>query len=338
MEAHRVLNMDALFDILPGIPMPVDDVNATLSKMWEAEQIDGELADSDFRASQMNLILHFGLKTTGDEAICAFNQAIEFAQRYPCRIIILSPQEETKGDAVLKGKLYSQCFIGNTDRELCCCEALILGYAIDESTFLENQVSLWLESDLPTYHWFHRVPSKRIEDYYLPFLKRCRRVLFDSEIEGKELLAINWPSSIRVSDLSFCRTLPLRQHVGQFLSAYPSQNLIEKLKLIRLSCVNAFRSEADYLDQWQKRGIGKCADEVAVAFDSIQFDSGSEKSENTIQSQWEFDGSEKYLEWKYNFKTKNGLIKSNIDGYPIEHTFHAPLLGSTKTLAEAIFF
>ena len=43
----------------------------------------------------------------------------------------------------------------------------MLGYTPDDAEFLEHQISVWLESDLPTYHWFHRVPEERILRSYL---------------------------------------------------------------------------------------------------------------------------------------------------------------------------
>jgi len=51
----------------------------------------------------------------------------------------------------------------------------MLGYPIHTPGFLENQVMIWLENDLPVYHWLHRVPARRIEEIYLPYLKLCTR-------------------------------------------------------------------------------------------------------------------------------------------------------------------
>src|SRR5690606_31892939 len=125
----------------------VSAVTKTLREMWKVSHDSGQDAPSEFRASQMNLILHFGLSTTGEEARKAFDSAVSFAQRYPCRIIVLCPEEKKEGESILEGKLCSQCFIGDDQRQMCCCEALILSYPTKESGFLDNQVSIWLESE-----------------------------------------------------------------------------------------------------------------------------------------------------------------------------------------------
>ena len=71
--------MTELIDVLPGIKLPVGAVSEELSKMWGGNK---ENALSEFRASQMNLVLHFGRTVSPDEAKARFEIAVRFAQRF----------------------------------------------------------------------------------------------------------------------------------------------------------------------------------------------------------------------------------------------------------------
>ena len=126
--------------------------------MWEGDASPD--SPSEFRASQMNVVLHFGLDVTPEDAKLRFDALIRFAQRYPSRIIVLCPTRELQSG--MSAKLFSQCYIGETHREMCCCEALLLGYKSEDVGYLANQVSIWLEGDLPTYHWLSGVPSAQL--------------------------------------------------------------------------------------------------------------------------------------------------------------------------------
>ena len=121
--------------------------------MWEADASLG--SPSEFRASQMNLVLHFGLDVNEADARARFDTVIRFAQRYPSRIIVLCPTREE--GAGMRAKLFSQCYIGETHREMCCCEACCCYKS--KPGYLANQVSIWLEGDLPRYHWFMVCPT-----------------------------------------------------------------------------------------------------------------------------------------------------------------------------------
>jgi hypothetical protein len=76
--AHPIL------DNLSGFPLKVSEALLALDKAWAEE---GEEAS---RASQMNLILMFGATVTPADAQARFDEAVLFAQRYPCRVIVLA--------------------------------------------------------------------------------------------------------------------------------------------------------------------------------------------------------------------------------------------------------
>ena len=108
--------MERLIDKLPGVAMSVESVTDTLRHMWDADAGGGQ-GPMDFRASQLNLILHFGLSTTVGEGQEHFNTAIRFAQKYPCRIVVLCPLESVGAESEFEGKLFSQCYIGKHLRD-----------------------------------------------------------------------------------------------------------------------------------------------------------------------------------------------------------------------------
>ena len=331
--------MPRIIDALPGVAMSVEAVTETLVHMWDTGT-GGEPTPMDFRASQMNLILHFGLSTTAGEAREQFDAAIRFAQKYPCRIVVLSPSEPTDSEYAFEGKLFSQCYLGRHLRDLCCCEALILGYSPEQSDFLESQVSVWLESDLPVYHWLHRVPANRISKYYLGFLKRCRRILYDGEVEGNDYDEIDWPDPTRVRDLAFARTLPLRQHLGQFISGFGPAELVDGLQSVIFQYNEGLRRKGHHLLGWQRKALQGCfpkpADIDSVVF---QLEAMAEDSADCCLSfEWRYGQANKYLKWDYNRSRKSGLIRAHFPAGEFEHALHIEPLEKEASLAEAMFF
>ncbi|MGA1205854.1 MAG: glucose-6-phosphate dehydrogenase assembly protein OpcA [Opitutales bacterium] len=324
---------------MPGVSMSVESVTETLTHMWDTGP-DSDPATMGYRASQLNLILHFGLDTPVEEATGRFNTAVRFAQKYPCRIVVLCPSNDLHSEDEFEGKLYSQCFIGRELRDLCCCEALILGYSPEQSNFLENQVSTWLESDLPVYHWLHRVPVERISTHYRGFLRRCQKILFDGEIEGDSYDRIDWPHPARVKDLAFARNLPLRQGLGQFLSAYSRSDLSEGLVSLRFQYTPGMRRQAYNLLQWHRTALRGCfskdEDFNKVAFTIEQL--VQEHTGSCMRIDWKFLQRERYISWDYNESHKSGMIRSSLPGGSYEHPFHVEPLPPEKGLSEAMFF
>jgi hypothetical protein len=330
-------SMNPLMQSLPGLEMPVESVVETLAHMWDVPSVDGGHR-MDFRASQMNLVLHFGLETRPGEALEQFETVVSFAQTYPCRIVVLCPGEESGGGTEFRGKLFSQCYIGKYLRDLCCCEALILGYSPERSDFLENQISIWLESDLPIYHWLHRVPAARIERHYLGFLKRCRKVLFDGEREGERYDAIPWPDPTRVADLAMARTLPFRQHIGQFLSTFPPAILAEGLQSIDFRHGAGQARLAWHLRCWHRKALEKCLADPA-RIDSIPMrTTETDSSEDEIQIVWTYAVPSKHLRILYLPGAARGHIGGDLGNGPFAHSLHIDPMSPAAVLSEALFF
>jgi hypothetical protein len=331
--------MSNLLDALPGMTLRLTEVPGMLSKMWQGEPGSGGEAPSSFRASQMNLVLHFGLATTPEEAQRVFDQAIEFDQVYPCRIVALCPVKEANDNVLLQAKLFSQCYIGPSTRQMCCCEALMLGYPVHTPGFLENQVMVWLEGDLPVYHWLHRVPARRIEEIYLPYLKFCARVIFDSCIEGPEFAKTHWPKPDMVMDLAFARLLPMRQSIGQFLSGFEPAALIAGLTRVECRYAYGAEGEAANLLHWQECCLDHCeksgehSDEVAFSTKLLE-----PNSPNAIEVEWQFEDGKKNFQWTHAKECDGVNIRADFGKGQVNLPQHVKSMPRVRELAEALFF
>lgn len=320
--------MTETLDVLPGIDLPVGAVSAELSKMWEGQH--GE-ALSEFRASQMNLVLHLGRGVSPEDARERFEVAVRFAQRYPSRIIVLCPFIESVGG--MRAKLFSQCYIGDSHREMCCCEALLLGYTSEDNGFLFNQVSIWLESDLPTYHWFSQVRKERVVKYFDNLLKRVHRIVFDSNVEPEAIRSLDWPVPSKVVDLAKARLLPLRQAIGQYLSSYPMAILTDQLESIRVCYSKERKGEAYYFIDWLKTCLGTEAEEC-VGSELSQFDADSE-SVFSFSVQYR---DERFIQWVQRKHASISQLRHNLTGVETVVPMQiAPLLPEQE-LAEAFYF
>jgi hypothetical protein len=242
--------MASILDNLPGVPMPISEISRQLREMWQGAQHPTSAAPSEFRASQLNLIIHFGDDTTATEADAIFSQAIAFTQRHPGRILVLAPSLAAAEEHSLSGKLFTQCYIGDSHREMCCCEAILLEYASHEPRSLFNQVSVWLEGDLPIYHWFHRVPVKAVKNKYLAFVKNAKRILFDSAIATDDFREIPTPDPWRIRDLADARMLPVKQSIGQVLSTFDIASILNGLQSIQIRALTEHLAHANQLKNW----------------------------------------------------------------------------------------
>ncbi|MGB0409074.1 MAG: glucose-6-phosphate dehydrogenase assembly protein OpcA [Opitutales bacterium] len=326
--------MKDLIDILPGIELSVGEVNRRLATMWEGE---GDGSPSDARASQMNVVLHFGWEVTEAEAHQRFEALIKFAQRYPSRIIVLCPSRSMT-DGSMSAKLFSQCYIGDSHREMCCCEALMLAYQPEDCGFLGNQVSVWLEPDLPTYHWFNRVPASRIEQYFDSLLVGVRRCLYDSSIEGKHLDDLNWPNPDRVSDLAAARLLPVRQAMGQYLSGYGIGQLCHGLKAVCIGHAPGLSGEAQRLAEWIQDCLADCNKCAGFEAQQVAYhisDCPSPDCSLTLEMEYRDD---RYFRWRKLAEGNMSTVEASLGRCEERITTRVKPLSADQEIAEALFF
>lgn len=333
-----------LIDALPGVPLPVSEVNRMLVTLWDPDEQGPFGQVSEFRASQLNLVLHFGIETPPDEARARFNAAIRFSQRYPSRIIVLCPQREAGladgTPSPMRGKLFSQCYIGTGGQDMVCCESLMLGFSQSDTSFLENQASVWLEADLPVYHWLHRVPPERIDAPYRSFLSRCRRVVLDREIDP-DLLSGVLPEPERVRELAHCRLLPLRQAIGQYLSKYQPADLVKGLQTVRITAPRELTGEVRALLDWTGERLAACLRPAGLpaADTDWAFEAVTSGEADTLSMEWLYEGGEDYFRLCADFAGAHGRVAVRLaGGPPDEFTIRIRRLELHQALAEAFFF
>ncbi|WOO41659.1 glucose-6-phosphate dehydrogenase assembly protein OpcA [Rubellicoccus peritrichatus] len=327
-----------IFDLLPGQVMQVSEFSPILSKMWSVAMEPGQKPPSEFRASQMNVVLHMGLRTPPEEAHERFQTVIEFAQKYPCRIIVLCPMGREHSDRLLQGKLFSQCYIGDDLRDMCCIEAIIVGYPTREAGFLSNSVSVWLENDLPTYHWFNRVPAERIEQYHMDFVKHTSRVVYDSSIETEDFSKIPWPRAEAAKDLAHARILPVRQNIGQFLSSFAPQKLIEGLKAVTVRHNERRVGEANNLLKWASCCLETCAKSNKVELTAaLTCDLSPKDSDNCLELEFSYDNESHFL-WTHKTGCDVASVTADFGTGRISIPMQVSFLKGEKALSEALFF
>lgn len=315
--------------------MPVAEVTQALARMWDGEGEDNILSKT--HATQVNLILHIGDTASIDAALECFQTAVSFAQNYPCRIIVICPLENAEHNA-MSAKLYSQCFIGSDLRETCCCEALILAHREQDYTFLDSQVSTWLEPDLPIYYWFHGVSPKLICDH-LRFLRHCNRIIFDSSAESLDCSLYNWPKPDNLQDLAKARILPWRQSIGQILSGSNPQTLIEGLTKVEIRHSYSLKAEAKCLMEWMQKSLNSCykASHMKSPME-VKCEVTDIHEDNLIQIEWSYETFEKSFFWEHEVKTSNGIIKIQMPLQSAVENIYVRDLKPHQVLSEAFYF
>ena len=324
--------MSCLIDALPGTRLPLATVTATLAQMDSATATDHS---AELRASQMNLIVHFGKDTSVDEARKRFDIALRFTQSYPARIIVLCAEQRPQD--VLEAKWCTQCYPTDSVGQMRCCEALILSYVSGHSPHLENQISIWLESDLPTYYWLHRVSASHLLQQYSPLIKNCNRVVYDSSVDGYR--NVDWPDASALSDLACSRLLPVRQSIGQFLSAFDPEVLVQKLKTVCVFHPLGKQGEAQGLLHWLRVCLEACLRQARLdSHPTFKCTAGEDKAGLSLAVEWTYEDQEKQFRWHYNEPTHYGRVTGRFGSDLIEHPIQIRLLSPEKALAESLFY
>lgn len=325
-----------IYSKLPGIEVPVGDALVSLSEMWDAPpSSEASRAPSEFRASRMNMILHFGFDASCEEATALFRSVIEFSRRYPCRVIALCPSkdENATGQGIVC-KIFSECYIGDGDGDMSCCEAIIFGYTLKEKRFLEDQISIFLESDLPTYYWPYRFDSPDNLSAYQTFFKNVDRLIIDTGVENFTADRLSLPEPEKLHDLASARTLSIRQCIGQFFSAFPMDKIVEGLARVEINAPSGLKAESRLLLAWIKSALSDCSDRVEGSELKAEFvcDEGLE-----TRILFSYD-CESFVECSLDLEGGVAQISAKIGGDTHSMTAAIRLLGPQEALAEALFF
>ena len=320
--------MPELFDALPGQEVPVGGIAEGFKKLWE----DSPAKES--RAVQLNLVLHLGRNSAPDDAQARFQDTLRFAQRYPCRVVVLCPDYREAAGAEMRAKIYGECFLGKSKNDTRCVEFVLLHYTMPVRAYLENQVSVCLSTDMPLYYWAHRfAEARRLADYgYL--LTRSKRILFDGATAPPETFNYPWPNLSAVRDLAYTRTLPLRQNLGQFLSRYAPAAIVGGLKSVTLRHRTNFGAEANSLLGWVRKGLTRCGADLAT----IGFAVTPEQCTGCLELNFVYADPGRQFLWRSDLEKNEATFTGNLGGGRSTLTVGASLLSAEMTLAEAMFF
>jgi len=100
--------MPEFFDALPGQEVPVGGISAGFKKIWE------DTPAKESRAVQLNLVLHLGRNSSAADALVQFQNTLNFAHRYPCRVVVLCPDYEETSPPEMRAKIYGECHLGKS--------------------------------------------------------------------------------------------------------------------------------------------------------------------------------------------------------------------------------
>jgi Glucose-6-phosphate dehydrogenase subunit len=321
--------MADVFSALPGMEVPVGGISRSFAKLWADTEV------SEQKAMQLNLVLHLGFGTTEPDAIEQFRVAVRFAQRYPCRVVVLCPTHDEVTQVEMRAKIYGECFMGKSKGDTRCIEVVALSYAPAARTYLQDQVSVCLSTDLPLYYWAHRFTSSQRMSNYQYLLTRSQRVIFDSGIVAPDALSFAWPNISGVRDLAYTRTLPMRQNIGQFISRYPAALIIGGLKMVGIHHRKELAAEASCLLGWVKKGLARCG---ATVEKNISFAVQPENCDGCFSLEFAYDDSKKKFEWDADLTKDNAEFEGNLGTGRTTQTVAAHFLTPEAALAEAMFF
>ncbi|GBL44103.1 hypothetical protein EMGBD4_16020 [Verrucomicrobiota bacterium] len=318
-----------LIDALPGNPVKISAVLPSLDKAWAEE---GEEAS---RASQMNVVLMFGAGVSSEDAQARFDEAIRFAQRYPCRLVILAARPVAEAAAVLEAKVNVLCFFDPSRRGKRCCEALMLAHGAPTAE-LESLVSIWLEGDLPVNLWVHGVTVAEFQPW-LAWTSRCRRVVADRSLVGDDFFKLAFPNPKSVRDLAVARCLPVRQALGQFLAAHAPAELVRGLRSVTINHGPALQGEAAGLLEWMRVCLTHCAGLSRSHLDATFALSPKAPPGDSLDAEWVFaDGAR--FSWEHADQGTRAIITFARSRQSAPVTQRVALMGAPAALSEAVFF
>lgn len=321
--AHPIL------DCLAGFPLKVADALRALDKAWSEEGEDAS------RASQMNLVLMFGANVQPADAQARFDEAVLFAQRYPCRVIVLAARPVAEAEMPLEAKVNVVCFFDPNRRGKRCCEALILAHG-KPTNELESLVSTWLEGDLPVNLWAHGVTDQEMEPWLL-WTKRCRRIVADRTLTGNDFYSLPFPKPSAVRDLSIARCLPVRQAIGQFLAAHKPEILVRGLKSVTLNHTASMRGEAAGLLNWMCDCLAECG-QVSQTPLTAEFKLAQEApAGDNLDAEWVYEDGSRFS-WEHADQGTWAGLRFTRGENSQSQAQRVAFMGPAEALSEAIFF
>ena len=328
--------MPSVFEALPGIEVRVGEIKTRLAHMWEdPDQVGNGLPEDSARAMQMNFVVHFGFATEPDDAVAQFGTIKVFAQRYPCRVVVLCPLKADNAGTEMRAKVYGECFLGKSKSDTRCVEFVVLSYPMATRCYLENQVSICLSTDLPTYYWAHRFSdSARLADYEF-LLSHAKRVMFDTAIVPADAGTYPWPRPEAIRDLVSARLLPVRQSLGQFFSGFSPEQLVDGLQQVKLYHRERYAPEARVLCEWLRVRLENCG---ASSECGKVIKPSAAAGIDDFAVEFCYEGGMRYFKWRADIALNHAEFSADLGQGRVELTTAIHLLDPAATLSEATFF
>jgi len=327
--------MPTVFESLPGMEVPVGEIKPRLAAMWRDPSQSATMPEEESaRAMQMNFVLHFGFSTEPKDAVAQFETIKSFSQRYPCRVVVLCPLPPEDESTEMRAKIFGECFLGKSKGDTRCVEFVTLSYPLGSRRFLENQVSICLSTDLPTYYWVHRFStSSRLADYHF-LLSHAKRIVFDTGLAPFGAMSYPWPQPGAMRDLVHARLLPVRQSLGQFLSGFPADRLVSGLQAIKLYHKNKYAPGATVLAEWFRVRLAQCG--MPSACPMVVRNSAA-KGIDDFAVEFCYDNPH-FFKWRADIAANHAEFAADLGQGKVELTTAMHLLDPAAALSEAVFF
>ncbi len=326
--------MSAVFQALPGQPVPVAEIAARLAHLWTDEADSGRPAprSDDAKASQINLVVHFGFGTTPEDALTQFRRIASFAARYPSRVVVLCPHDPAAPVHEMSAKIYGECFLGRTPGDSRCCEFVLLSYPFAARRFLESQVSICLTPDLPLYYWAHAFTDcGRMADYQF-LIRKAQRFIFDSAAAPADAVGYAWPRADHVRDLAHARILPVRQTLGQFLARHTPAQLATGLREIVVTHGAPLAAEGHALLRWAAERLHACGSPSDVPQLNL-----ISRAADTLGLELRYDSASQFV-WIGNLAHGEACLSADFGTASSRLSTPIHLLSPEAALADAMFF
>ncbi|MCC6414760.1 MAG: glucose-6-phosphate dehydrogenase assembly protein OpcA [Opitutaceae bacterium] len=326
--------MPSIFDVLPGIEVPVGAISKRLARMWSDPGVDGGAASADdAKATQVNFVLHLGYQTTADDAAAQFTALVNFSRRYPSRTVVLCPvaAEDDRGGTEIRAKIYGECHFGKSKQDRRCVEFVMLNYTAAARDYLESQVSICLSTDLPLYYWAHRFSASARLAKYRYMLGGAKRILLDSAIAPADALAYPWPNPAAVRDLVYSRLLPVRQTVGQYLAGFAPEVIADGLTQVTVTHCTGLAAEGRVLSGWLTRRLAACGAQ-GMGFEQQV----GEDHKLAVELHYAQPG--KRFHWQGDFTSGHAHFECTLNGAASTLATSISLLPPEMALSEAMFF
>jgi hypothetical protein len=166
-------------------------------------------------------------------------------------------------------------------------------------------------------------------------LSQAKRVILDSAESPADAMRYPWPNPAAIRDLAYCRMLPVRQGVGQFLAAYAPASLTEGLSGVEVLYRAAWRAEGRVLATWVAERLAACG--WAAAPGGVEVRERAEPGVD-LGMRFRYAGVAKEFAWSGDLAAGHAHFRADFGQGRTELTAGLALFAPEVALSEAMFF